>query len=891
MGRFATVGLIFLAASVVWAGDFRIDPHHAGGWVESSDFSFSFFIHGDGWTKCGKVEGGAHQRVELPPKDGRVAFRSVVEDGVSCACEMSSHISDGVLSVAYRALVEKPGRVETVSVQGYLAASGFDGGRLFVNGAKYPLSSSINRECGRIRRLRIESADATRFLDFTFPRPVIASVTRKEGAASYQLRLSAVRHAELAAGKTIEIGFTLRADHAITDPNTPWRAQAGDRFVPLEYKADIVKGSALDFTGIVQRSPCGIHGRLRAKGGSFEFDRLPGVRQKFYGVNLHSYACYYAPDEAARLADLFVRLGYNAVRLHNFENEYMGLTMGSADEATPVAERFEGLDNLFAACAARGLYITLDLHVGRTTSFRAIGIDRPGAVRNDRGNRNEMKYQYLVNPGARANFKRFVRGFFEHVNPRLGRRYADEPTLALVNVVNESPCGWSCGDGTVRDLCEQEHSLMREIRALIREDLKSDVPLASCNGGSMPFCLQAVRSDFCDYVDDHFYYDHPSWPDDAKWTSGDRVPLYTPNRRLFAEFAEIPPQALLTRLWGKPYVITEFNWCAPSVRRAGSGLLVGAMAAAQDWDGLWRYLWSHDKARALEPGRHVISKLESASDPLAIAADRALMCLFLRGDLKPLDRCASLVFPRSELEVSKPHPCIWSNELAWPWAGWYAQIGSAVGNGPTGSVHNFSYPGDVKLSRERVETALGATNLKPADGAVSIDRMRNMFTVATPSTCGGSVDSGAFRAGPLSADCGNQTTTLWASSLDGDETAASRRILLTHLTQLYNTGDSFADRDGRYLLESGRLPYLMPRAKARVWLAVRNPGEMRVYALDTDGRRRTVVPSVVRKGVLAFTCDTARDASNATYLYEIVREKRARAEMPKRLKKDSFTKQ
>lgn len=58
MGRFATVGLIFLAASVVWAGDFRIDPHHAGGWVESSDFSFSFFIHGDGWTKCGKVEGG-----------------------------------------------------------------------------------------------------------------------------------------------------------------------------------------------------------------------------------------------------------------------------------------------------------------------------------------------------------------------------------------------------------------------------------------------------------------------------------------------------------------------------------------------------------------------------------------------------------------------------------------------------------------------------------------------------------------------------------------------------------------------------------------------------------------------------------------------------------------
>ena len=96
-------------------------------------------------------------------------------------------------------------------------------------------------------------------------------------------------------------------------------------------------------------------------------------------------------------------------------------------------------------------------------------------------------------------------------------------------------------------------------------------------------------------------------------------------------------------------------------------------------------------------------------------------------------------------------------------------------------------------------------------------------------------------------------------------------MLLTHLTRLYNSGDRFADRDGRYLLANGAPPYLMPRATARVRLAVADPGAVTVYALETDGSRRGVVPAAVEDGALVFTCDTARDAAQATYLYELVR--------------------
>ena len=51
------------------------------------------------------------------------------------------------------------------------------------------------------------------------------------------------------------------------------------------------------------------------------------------------------------------------------------------------------------------------------------------------------------------------------------------------------------------------------------------------------------------------------------------------------------------------------------------------------------------------------------------------------------------------------------------------------------------------------------------------------------------------------------------------------------------------------------------------------PGDWRVWRLDTDGSRRGEVADVVRDGSgVCFTADTAGDPSNATILYEIVRE-------------------
>ena len=98
------------------------------------------------------------------------------------------------------------------------------------------------------------------------------------------------------------------------------------------------------------------------------------------------------------------------------------------------------------------------------------------------------------------------------------------------------------------------------------------------------------------------------------------------------------------------------------------------------------------------------------------------------------------------------------------------------------------------------------------DSAVWADRKSGAFTVATPRTCGGFAEHGGFTAGTLSVEIGapgqcpehkaaitdghvsgapstgNYSATVWASSLDGKPLAESRRILVSHLTDLRNSG-------------------------------------------------------------------------------------------------------
>ncbi len=681
--------------------------------------------------------------------------------------------------------------------------------------------------------------------------------------------------------------FVETKDGVKTAVDRPVVVKAGPDWIPLDYRKDIEAGSALDFSNQgLQDAPAGRHGWLKAVNGHFEFENLPGRKQRFYGVNL----CFDAnfPDHAFadRLVTRLVRLGYNTVRIHHYESAN-GAVKGAKDGLALNAERMDLLDYLLAKCYEKGLYVTTDLFTCRPVAWRAIGIDRDGEM-----DKQVYKNLIAVHEGAYQNWAAFAKNFLAHVNPYTGRAYKDEPGLPLISLINEGHLTWcwsrirgeepmkkawaawlaerrAADPGFAKGLDDPEKAsgasaaliafmadIERKLVARQRAFLKGlgvKALLTNQNCGSHYAPLMAVREDLYDYVDDHFYVDHPHFL--AKpWSLPSRCGNANP-----VLAGTLPPVACAyTRMPTKPFTITEWNFSGPGMFRGVGGIMTGAMSALQDWDGLWRFAYSHGlggmQDRTGTPGY-----FDVASDPLGQAGDRASVCLFLRGDLAPLeDMIANAATPDTFMPAAGGPV-----RIVPPWKDAAWQIRTATAVAPVPGLKTFNLK--EQLGRKEPPVAL-----KP-NPAIDLDRARGAFRIVTEKTAGGFTPSGTVQAGAVAFDAGDVATTLWASSLDGRPLATSRRILVTHLTDVQADGNVYADPEKRTLLKWGAYPPVVRNGRARVALALAQPASFAVWALETTGRRLEKMPVSVEGGKLVFTADV-KGPAGARMLYEVAAE-------------------
>lgn len=185
---------------------------------------------------------------------------------------------------------------------------------------------------------------------------------------------------------------------------------------------------------------------------------------------------------------------------------------------------------------------------------------------------------------------------------------------------------------------------------------------------------------------------------------------------------------------------------------------------------------------------------------------------------------------------------------------------------------------DVMLDpiQQASERALVALYLRGdaegVDGFSKIDRAAKTMTVDTPRTQGGFAHAGGcFATSGMNVRLDGTHAAAWAMSVDGKPLAESGRILLTHLTDVQNTGVQWGDSDHRIVLKRGGLPMLARNGSADVSLKVK-AGDWKVYALGTDGGRRYEMPTAFADGRIRVVAHTARDLANATFLYELVKE-------------------
>lgn len=756
----------------------------------------------------------------------------------------------------------------------------------------------------------------------------------------------------------------LTASTALAAEGKPPRAEdapvtisAGSDWVPLEVCLDIEPGSALDFSDVVPRhAPAGKFGRVvTTEAGHFAFKER-ATPARFYGVDLCCTAQFLPHELADRLAERLVRLGYNTVRIHHYER---WLVDRGSDEMRLRADTLDQLDYLFAALKRRGIYVTTDLYVSRLIALADVYEDRSrdagtgqakaAADEDDWTFENyynvdptdfgvqDYKMTVYVNDRAYEDFKAFARALLDHTNPYTKLRYADDPALAWLSLMNEDcPANFIGGlKGRLRD--EWQHAWNRWLaarypdrqalaaalgnlaegqdpeqgtvplqnirgqgpgvvpfntfvadvqrrfydrtRTFLRDEMYCRALLSDCNGWNHPVRLQAVRSRF-DYVDDHFYVDHPHYLSHLR-----QPPTRSGNTNPIASVGPGCRGCAFSRLFDKPFAITEFNYCGPGQYRGASGMITGALAALQDWDGLWRHVYSYNRENITRPA--AMYYFDVAADPLTQAAERAGLCLFLRGDLQPAKHSVAITSTPETLLASA---AVSSDRApAWSRLAWLTRVGWRIGDDSQTTEHDLSlaFSGETNpLAAGNEKTILdtfaqsgwlSATNrtdlkknrVQSENGEVTIDASASILTVDTARTAGGFAPAGKrIETGAATIEILDTYATVWVSSLDGEPITRSKRLLISHLTDLQNTGTRYGDRNRQLLLDWGQLPHLVHVGRATVKLRLEHAERAKVYSLAVNGKRTGEVQASDVDGALSVPLSVSADGK-ARMLYEI----------------------
>lgn len=633
-----------------------------------------------------------------------------------------------------------------------------------------------------------------------------------------------------------------------TTPDAPVTITEGNDWRTLPQFMSVVPGSALDWQDRFAPA-AGSKGWLSVNAsGKFVFPNAPTTPVKFYGANLAHWANIPSHDESIRLADNLARLGYNAIRLHHLDWVLTETTAANSTTIDPI--RMERCNFLIGELKKRGMYISIDLHSLRRP--------RANEVISGTIDENDYKALLMVSNPARQNFLTYASNLLNTVNPYTGLKWKDDPAIAWINLSNENSPFWllfprqdiksmldtAVGGNwnpTTTSGSRAAVSLANSTAEYLATQLRTmgvKALITNLNAGYQR-ALALGRSGL-DYVDNHMYFAHPD---------GYTLPI-TQNSKSPMRKVEALGWFASTRIKGKPFTVSEFDGVAPNQFRAEYGLMVGAMGVVQQWDGMWRFQYADDANRA-----HIVQPMglfSLAGDPLNLATERAIMAMFLRGDLTNSDTPYNIANPlatANEDEIREE-----------------AVVRQSILSKPMAQVNAFTSSGSGV-----VLNGSGTTS----DGKVSINLNDLSMKIATSQSASVIGSEGAtISTAILTAKFIKSRASIFVTSVDKKPLLTSRRMLLAHLTDVQNSGATFSGKERDTLTNWGTLPHLVKSGTADVTVQVQYPTYIKVFRLDLSGKRLSSVPITTQSRTIKFKVDT-RDPQTGTGIiyYEILSTK------------------
>lgn len=732
----------------------------------------------------------------------------------------------------------------------------------------------------------------------------------------------------------IAIGACIR--YTLHGADRPDVIIAGPDWAPYDHPLDIVAGGVFDRSGFVfADAPAGKNGRIiTTPDGHFAFEKQPARRARFWGVNLSFDSLYLDREKADLIADRLARAGYNTIRFSHFDQNVVK-NRGHDGSHNIDLQKLDQLEYFFAALKKRGIYVTLDLYHSR--HFPAREIPELG-----RSVQMEIKQLIPVSENAYNLWREFARKFLTHRNPYTGLTWAEDPALMSICMLNEESfffgglpkrkpdilalyekayAEWRARQpdpkppalaaslhdpgrpAIATDDVTPLHQLPASVTAprttannaeadaafnrfLTELKIASDARMASflrndlgvrtllSGDNNMNTEAQVYVRDHYDFVDNHEYWNHPVYADRSSTDAGIKV---NPHSSIVSSLW-LPRELTPSRIFGKPYTVSEYNYCFPNPARAEGGVLMPAWSALQDWDAIYNFDYSsrsRDNAAMFTPattfgGGYVFALV---TDPIGMIADRAAAFLFLHGGIKPApEAIAYLASKQHAFDGPKGAPRKLPGDFSW--LGLQTRTGTLPAERGDTTLADLARKLRIRafvtleplasaasplpsgrsiftLEGGRLEQRLAAAGHLPvradpdvfhtATGQLEVSRTAGTARLITERAECFIAPACATLAGDRVAVANGDTfAAIYVLAVDGRALSDSRRLLVLHLTDSLNTGMTFTDDRHERIESLGTLPHLIRRGEASISLKLSSPSTTtwQAWAVDATGRRQ-----------------------------------------------------
>ena len=630
---------------------------------------------------------------------------------------------------------------------------------------------------------------------------------------------------------------------------------------PFPMDSKELSGGAADLAFLLD-APAGKRGFIQVKDGHLATP--DGRRFRIWGTNVVAAGCTPSREGATILAAQLARFGINCLRFHFLDRPAPNGIIDPARNDTREfdAARLDRFDFFVAELKKRGIYVNLNLNVGRTykegdgvRDWELLGFAKGLTYFDER--LLELQREY-------------ARKLLTHRNPYTGAEYRHEPAVLMIEMVNENSIVESWvnnrllgkaarrNPGTWTDIpASYERALTAKFNDWLRRKLDSAelgqlrAAAGAAEGAPVPRLKPAefaaapalrfhTEAKFYMELEDAYFQSmralirdelgakallvgtrantvYPLLASAARldivdghtyWQHPRYIEDKSTGRRTGFEIGNTPMvneplrssviELSKAAVAGKPYTVSEVNHPFPNEYSSEGVPILTAWAALQDWDGI--FWFSFGNSDPAQWRNHQAGHFELRPDPVKMTQIAAGALAFLRGDVRPAEKTVPRSYSAGQVRESLRLP---RTERPYFTPGFPLSI--PLRHATRVASLDGAPPGDFPagtvnpIESDTKELLWDVTGDKM--GVVTVNTARTQALV-------GFLRARARTLPNLAAAVTNDFCAVVLTSIDGQPLARSRKMLLAVGARVANTGMKW-DQKRTSLLDWGGPPTLI----------------------------------------------------------------------------------